>query len=65
MLRFLRGVSEPVALRPLQFDQGELTSTVLRPIGTADQEMTLELMGADPAGVLRALSVQDVTVSGA
>ncbi len=58
------GVSEPVALRPLQFDQGELTSTVLRPIGTADQEMTLELMGADPAGVLRALSVQDVTVSG-
>ena len=58
------GVVEPVALRPLQFEQGELSTSVLRPVGVVDQDMTLELIGTDPAGVLRALSVQEMTVSG-
>jgi hypothetical protein len=58
------GVFEPIALRPLQFDQGELSTRVTRPTGIVDQDMTLELIGTDPTGVLRALSVQQVLVSG-
>jgi hypothetical protein len=63
-LTIVDGLIEPVAVRPLQFDQGELTTSVLRPNGTEDRNVTLELMGTDPRGFLRALSVQDVTISG-
>ena len=58
------GELEPVALRGLQFEQGELSTHVLRPIGTVDQDITLELIGTDPAGVLRPLSVQQARVVG-
>jgi hypothetical protein len=63
-LTVVEGAGEPVALRPLHFDQGHLITSVLRPIGAAERNVTLELIGTDPRGILRALSVQEVAVLG-
>ncbi len=63
-LTIVDGLVEPVALRPLAFEQGKLTTSVLRPKGSVTRDVVLELIGADPRGVLRALSVQELTIEG-
>jgi hypothetical protein len=60
----VEGTLEPVALRPIQFEGGALTTSIVRPDGNTAQEVTVELMGNDPTGALRALSVQKVEAVG-
>lgn len=64
-LTVLDGVNEPIALRPIRFEDGALVSSVVRPTGDQVIPVTLELLGNDPTGALRPLATQKVDVAGA
>jgi len=63
-LTVIDGSVEPVALTPMAFDQGQLVTQVLRPVGAADRRLTIDLMGTDPNGILQTLSVQTIDAVG-
>tara|TARA_R110002096_G_scaffold414611_1_gene615794 strand:+ start:26452 stop:29163 length:2712 start_codon:yes stop_codon:yes gene_type:complete len=63
-LTVVDGLNEPIAVRPVTFEQGALNGTIVRPIGSVDRDLTLELMGTDLNGVVRPLMVQQMTVQG-
>ena len=50
-----------IALRPAQFEDGEVTVTALRPTAGASSDTTIAAVGLDPAGVERRLAIATAT----
>jgi hypothetical protein len=62
-LTVIDALNEPIALRPLTYEDGKLNSVILRPTGDVDRDVTVELIGTDLNGVLRPLLAQTVQLN--
>lgn len=52
----LRGEADVIALRPAAVEDGDLVTTVIRPRGSGEATVRIDLIGPDPAGISRVLS---------